>query len=200
MLKISIKILLIICNKLRTNLLVLIFSNHVYIMAYYVSPLDTTTLINLSTVTRLPNLLTTSLIANVSIPYIEYRPQLYYSIYQDINTDPELRNTMTTYFYEKTIQNLKDDFSDLYKYVIQTNNDVRLIKNLNEYDKNDRKFTYPKMDFLIENFISSHKVKDIIKKYVAKNNIKWYDLKKYKDSLLDYIHSKIRKNIKNQLN
>jgi hypothetical protein len=169
-------------------------------MTYYVSPLDTSTLINLSTITKLPNILTTPLVANISIPYIEYRPQLYYSMYQDINTDPELRDKMITYFYDKTVQSLKDEFSDLYKYVIQTNQDVRLIKNLNEYEKNDRKFTYPKMDFLLNHFIAPHKIKDIVKKYVAKNNIKWYDLKKYKESLLDYIHSKIRKNIKNQLN
>jgi hypothetical protein len=177
-------------------------------MTFYVSPLDTNTLINLATVTKLPNLLTnplTPLVQNITIPkteipYIEYRPQLYYSIYQDINTDPDLRDKMITYFSEKTIHMLKDDFSDLYKYVIQTNNEVRLIKNLNEYEKNDRKFTYPKLDFIINNFASPSKIKEIIKKYVAKNNLKWYDLKKYKDSLLDYIHSKIRKNIKNQLN
>lgn len=177
-------------------------------MSIYVSSLDTSSLINIATLTKLPNLLTnpiTPLIQNINlpkndIPYIEYRPQLYYSIYQDINTDPELRDKMITYFYDKTIQNLKDDFSDLYKYIIQSNNDVRLIKNLNEYEKNDRKFTYPKMDFLVNNFASHSKIKDIIKKYVAKNNINWYDLKKYKDSILDYIHSKIRKNIKNQLN
>jgi hypothetical protein len=167
--------------------------------------LDTSSLINLATSTNLPNILTNlkqPLVKSIDIPEYtipNYSSHIYYAPYQDINSDSELRKKMISFFYKKIIKKI-EYYTDLYKYIIQTKDNIRLIKNINEYENNDRTFSNAKMNFLINNFITYDNIKKIIKKFITKNNINWYDLKKYKSSVYDYIHTNIRKYIKHALN
>jgi hypothetical protein len=174
-------------------------------MAVYINTLDTSSLINYATLSNnlnipkiiIPNSLNTLHLANIDIPYYDPIPHVSYVTYQDINSDQDLRKKMTDYFYEKVISHLDD--SDLFKYVISTDKETRLIKNMKEYENNDRKYSSTKKSFLLEYFMDKDKIKHYLKKYVTKHNINWYDLKKYKSTVVDYILHKIKKDIKHSL-
>jgi hypothetical protein len=168
-------------------------------MSLYINTFDTSNLINLYTLTnKVPNIIVPDTItSNVTVYYPQ--PSISYVSYQDINTDTNLRKTMTEYYYEKILDYLRDEFSNLFKYVIISNSSARLVKNMDEYEKNKYNYDSIKEHFLLKYFITKDKIKHYLKKYVQKNNTNWYDLKNYKNKVNDYLYSKIKKDIKRNL-
>jgi hypothetical protein len=168
-------------------------------MSLYINTFDTSNLINLYTQTnKVPNIILPSTITpNPDV----YYPQssISYITYQDINTDHDLRKRMTEYYIDKIINYLKYEFKKLFKYLIISDSTVRLVKNMNEYEKNISKYDIYKEKYLLDYFITREKIKYYLKKYVKKNNVNWYDLKNYKSQVINYLYTKIKKDIKRNL-
>ena len=144
----------------------------------------------------------TLILANIDVPVYTppvYTPTISYVTYQDINYDENLRKQMVSFFLDRFIDKLSDDYKDIFKYVMETPKGIKLVSTIEEYNKNDKKFSHSKVAFLSEYFITKNNVKEYLRKYVHKNNINWYDLKKYKSGVLDYIFSKVKKNIKKNM-
>jgi len=169
-------------------------------MSLYINSLDTNSIINLySTNTNIPKILIPSVFTSNVDVYYTPQPSISYVSYQDINTDKDLRKSMTEYFYYKLLDHLKDDFSKLLQYIITVNGSCRLVKTMDEYNKNNTNFDLHKEKFLIQYFITKDKIKHYLKKFVQKHNINWYDLKTKKDKVSEYVYSKVRKDIKRNL-
>ena len=125
--------------------------------------------------------------------------QTYYAsntIY-DVNNDPDLRRRITTYFYNKYIDNwLPFSFIKLQKYLKNENGKIDFIKNMSEYDNkvdNDDL----KIDFILDNIFGKHEIVKFLDKFVRNNNVNWYDLKtKHIDRIKNDLYEKIKNLIK----
>jgi hypothetical protein len=98
---------------------------------------------------------------NRPLIYFEPPPFIESSItYQDVNKDPNLRKLLTDFFYEKTI-----------KWVSSYNNFKNVKKSLTML-KSDKGYSI---------------IYNLLRKYIKKNNLNWYDLKKYYNNIKEYL-------------
>lgn len=111
----------------------------------------------------------------------------------DVNNDPDLRKRMTKYFYDKYKSDwVYGSFSDLYKYLVVSNGEVKLGKSDDKDDKNDN----IKAEFLVKEIFSKYDMLELLDKYVHQKDVNWYDLRtKHKTEVKDYIHRKIKKHM-----
>ena len=103
--------------------------------------------------------------------YYQIPLQSYY--YQDIGNDNVMRSKMVKFFYDQIKVWYGESFSDLSKYM----------QGKNENEKYE--------DF--KNKLTKDIIYKILKRFVKKTNIKWYELDKYiyKSKIKSYIHNKL---------
>jgi len=87
-------------------------------------------------------------------------------VYQDVNKDENLRKNMTEFFLKKSIK-----WISKYNEFAHAKKSLAALKSVDGY-----------------NIIYS-----LLKHYVRKNNINWYDLKESYDNVKDYLRYKLGK-------
>lgn len=116
---------------------------------------------------------------------------------ESFNNDGEVQKRMTSYFFEKTINNwLRSDFEDVLKYLIVKSKKVQPVANKKEYEKNKPYDNLDqKIDYIENNIMTKYDMKSFLKKFVIKTGIVWYKLRDHKNSVKKSIGKKIKSNI-----
>jgi hypothetical protein len=130
------------------------------------------------------------------IPNIKYD-------YSDLNDDKSVLKTITKYYFYKIIDKfLKSEMIDLLGYLhISSDDSVKFIKNIKEKsDKlpNDSEIK-TKINFLENEFLKKSMVRNIIKKYVHKNNIMLYKIQENETDFKKYLHKKLKEHIEEKI-
>ena len=133
---------------------------------------------------------------------IDVIPNIKYD-YSDLNDDKSVLKTITKYYFYKTIDKfLKSEMIDLLGYLhISSDDMVNFIKNIKDHsDKlpNDADIV-KKINFLENDFLTKSMVRDIIKKYVKKNNIVLYKIQESEIEFKKYLHKKLKKYIEDKI-
>ncbi len=137
----------------------------------------------------------------LSVNYNSNLSPLYPSVitYPDLNSDKQLRNKVTDYFYNKIANNwLKYQYIDLYRLLEVSGNNVSFIKNINNLSSADKDVN-AKYDFILRNFLSRDVVTKLLNKYRKDYFINWWDLKDHSDKVRKYIEHKLEKYMKKQI-
>ena len=149
-----------------------------------------------------PNGLNANLIqSNLSIvnplnPVISSAPYYpSYMSYQDVNYDRNLIDQITTYYYNKIIDNwMRNYFADLYKLVTVSNGTASLIKNPKQYDTStstsDNAIKY---EYIMDHYLAKRDVCFLLNKFRKLNNLNWWDLKEHNDKIKKYIRHRVIK-------
>lgn len=113
-----------------------------------------------------------------------------------VNEDPELQSRVTNAFYEKLNEWLKKEQSIL-RYFDVTDNNVTFVKSLTKLSPPDNLITATaKVTFIFDQILTKHAVKKVLKHYVAKNNVNWFDLPTvHKHAVKHYLLKKIENHI-----
>lgn len=120
--------------------------------------------------------------------------------HNDVNNDPNLRRETVKYFYDKFKHTwLPEYFNNLYKYFKVVNGEVKYIDSLSDIDTSTDNYEI-KARFIVSHIFEKIDMEALIEKYALKNRVNWYDLKKYKSDIRDYVHHKIDKHIRNRVN
>jgi hypothetical protein len=121
--------------------------------------------------------------------------------YNNLNYDKDLRRKMTLYFFDKMEKWLATDMKDLINFVVIQNNKGRFIKNSAEFEKERGKKDNidKKINFLMNTIINKMFMYNTLKRYTNKTKTNWYDLKKNKIFVKEYIRKRIRHDIKKSL-
>jgi len=116
---------------------------------------------------------------------------------ESFNNDEEVQKRMTSYFFEKTINNwLHSDFDDVLKYLIVKSKKVQPVSNKKEYEKNKPHDNLDqKIKYIENNIMTKYDMKSFLKKFVLKTGIVWYKLRDHKDIVKKSISKKIKSNI-----
>ena len=144
---------------------------------------------------------TNNLIQNNLLDPISYyapRPIFYTnSSIVDVNDDPDLRKKICRNIYDKYVNVwLPFSFTKLQKYLINTDGDINFIKNMKEYEQ-EEKIDDLKIDFILNNVFGKHEVVKFLDKFVRNNNVNWYDLKsKHMDSIKEELYNKLKNHMK----
>jgi hypothetical protein len=126
--------------------------------------------------------------------------------------DPELRRKVVKHFYD----NLKEvyfigKFKKLLRYVIVDNNQARLVKSLEELNKNksNENDLSLRIKFITENIFSKYDLEILISKLIAKygmlfsedeNNMHWYNAKtRYSRKIKNAMYKKIKYRLQKKL-
>jgi hypothetical protein len=131
----------------------------------------------------------------------------YYS-YPDVNSDPDLRNQMVRYYRDKVLQWLKTSFSDLLNYFAIRKGAggadyVDYVKDEKEYSNVNRDsdaVKEKKIHHIRKILLSKKLIAKLLEAYTEHSQIKWWDLRKDKPNVKEYLHSKLRHKIKESLN
>lgn len=141
---------------------------------------------------------------NWTIPILTFNTN-YMNPYYDnnpLNSDPKYQKRVIDNFYMRLTEKWlykNPIFSSLLKYFkIEKSGDegrVSLISNIKEasnenYDKGDRKHIFK---YIEKVFISKKFVEKVIRQYVKRTNIKWYDLFYNTDVIKDLLKHKLKK-------
>ena len=119
--------------------------------------------------------------------------------YPDINNDIEMRRKIVNYFY-----NVINDswityyFSNLLKYFIIENNEIKLIKSLNNLsdikDNNSLKKNY-----ILNKYLKKSNIERLINRFRKINDINWWEVKKYQDKFAKYILAKLKYHLESKI-
>lgn len=130
------------------------------------------------------------------------------------NQDPELRRKVVKHFYNniKDIYFITSKFKKLLKYIIVENNNPRLVKSLEELEKNSNNNTdYSlRIKFIIKNIFSKYDLELLISKLIAKYsmlysddeyNMHWHNAKyRHAKTVKKAIYKKIKYKLQKKLN
>lgn len=121
-----------------------------------------------------------------------------YRSYFDVNNDPELRQKVYKYFYEEYKHMwLIYSFTKLVQFFNNVDDKITLVNSLDEYKNNKCEKDAKKYNFILKNIFGKHEMLVFIDKFVRRNNVNWYDLKKmYKDEIKSEIYYKIKNHLK----
>lgn len=122
--------------------------------------------------------------------------------YDDVNSDPQLRNDVVRFFRDLTLEQLKTVFSDLLNYFVVKGKNVEYNNNTNDSgkdnkDSNDIKKI--KIDFIHHNLLSKKFIAMLLERYTEIKYMKWWDLRKNKEFVSNYIYDKLKERIKKHL-
>jgi len=126
-----------------------------------------------------------------------------YYEYQDIGSDPNLRDKMIKYYYQHFADKwLITDYRDLLKYLIVKGGKVHLISKLSEYKSQSEsdKDRRMKVEYILENYLNKSFLKRMLNKYVEKKKSAWANLYEQKDSVKEFIYKKVKESIKENIN
>ena len=121
-----------------------------------------------------------------------------YKTYFDVNNDPELRYKVYKFFYQEYKEMwLKYDYTKLVKFFININDEIKMVKSMDEYHNNTNEKDTKKYNFILKNIFGKNEMLVFLDKFVKKNNLKWYDLKRnFEDEIKSGIYYKIKSHIK----
>jgi protoporphyrinogen oxidase len=115
----------------------------------------------------------------------------------DVNDDPELRIRVTNYFYNK-YHNIWLPFSfvKLQKYLINDNDEIKFIKNIDEFEQK-KENNDDKVEYIIKNIFGKHEMVKFLDRFVRKRNVNWYDLRtKHADIIKSELYDKLKNHMK----
>jgi len=120
--------------------------------------------------------------------------------YDDVNTDPELRNRVVRYFRDKMLEYLNEDGSDLLGYFTvkkKEGGDIVEFNKTGDDHKDSASTKLTKIEYIRYNIMSKKFIAKTLEHYTEKKNMKWWDLKANKHSVERYIYSKLKDKISN---
>lgn len=132
----------------------------------------------------------------------------FYADIEPLNKDPKYRKRMKNYFYTKLTEKwlYKDQqFRKLLKYFKINKKDekttVELIKDLKDVnkesvDKKDRKYIFRYIEKI---FISKQFVEKVLRQYIKRSNVNWYDLVRNTRIIKELFAHKLKKLIVNTI-
>ena len=124
----------------------------------------------------------------------------------NLNYNPNVHESVSFSIYKKVFDSwlYKSDFKDLYKYVKIVDNEPKLATEKNEDDSSDSHLIEKKIKFFKDYILSKHRVKEILKDFVAGSRTNWYDVEKnsyyVKELIYKYMKKKLKKLIEKKLN
>lgn len=121
--------------------------------------------------------------------------------YDDINSDPDLRNRVVRKYKDFILDWLNDSFSDLLNYfvvrkkdgndVVEFNKDAK--ENQENKDSNDVKSK--KIEYIKHNILHKRTIAKWLELYTVNHNLKWWDLSANRSIVKNYIYKKLHKKI-----
>lgn len=110
-----------------------------------------------------------------------------------VNDDPNLRKQITEYFYNKIVKSWSlYHYKNLLDLIVIENNKPTLIKNLNNIDKNVNN-NEEKNKYLLSKYLTKKILYELLKEFVVKQNLNWWDVKLNQYELRTFIHKKVKK-------
>lgn len=146
---------------------------------------------------------TVASVANLS-NYPPFAP-LYPSVvtYPDINSDRNLKQQVTEYFFEKVLKNwLRYHYLELYPLVVVSGGVASLVKDFKQAESNtksDQTTDGIKYEFIVDNFLTKKDVFALLSKFRKINGLNWWDLKQHSDKVRKFIQYKVLKYMKKQI-
>ena len=115
----------------------------------------------------------------------------------DVNDDPELRIRVTNYFYNKFRDIwLPFSFVKLQKFLINDKDEIKFIKNIDEYEQK-KENNNDKVEYIIKNIFGKHEMVKFLDRFVRKRNVNWYDLRsKHSDKIKSELYDKLKNHMK----
>ena len=107
------------------------------------------------------------------------KSESYYQ-YQNLNKDKNLRNHMVKKYTKHLEKWIDNNFYDKLNILIKFR---KSNKNIKEY--------------IFKNYLTYEKIYSILRKYVNRNDVNWYDLHEHKYELRKYFTKKIKKFLEN---
>ena len=139
-------------------------------------------------------------------------PALYYTrpgyvvdIDTGVNDSYIVQRDVTKYLRYKTLDKwIYTEFPNLLKYLVVDKDNVRLVKNESERDNNkiskdNVKELEIKSDYIGENILTEHAIREILIRIMRELGIKWYDLPHREDLVMDVIEKYIEKKFKKMI-
>ena len=119
--------------------------------------------------------------------------------FQNLNNDPELKQKMTSYFYNKLYdQWIFSDFHFTLDYIkVRGNGQFSVTKSVSKTNESNM---YQKIDFLKNRIMSRETIYRLLHHYVYKSNTNWYDLKKNKQYVKNLLRHKLSKALRQASN
>ena len=115
--------------------------------------------------------------------------------YQNLNNDPELKQKMTSYFYNKLYdQWIFSDFHFMLDNIkVRGEGQISVTKSSSPTTANNM---YIKVDFLKNRVMTRETIYRLLHQYVYKSKTNWYDLKRNKQYVKNLIRHKLAKSLR----
>lgn len=118
--------------------------------------------------------------------------------YQDLNTDGELRQRMTTYFYGKLFdQWMYSDFRFMLRNLKVSGDKVIVSRNLDKNASEDD--IEAKIDFIKYQVFNRDRLYRLLVVYTERTNTNWYDLRANKQHVKNLLRHKVARALRNLL-
>ena len=125
-----------------------------------------------------------------------YSPVINSSIrFQNLNNDPELKQKMTTYFYNKLYdQWIYSDFHFMLDNIrVKGRGKISVNKSTSKTTSTNM---YTKVEFLENRVMTRETVYRLLHQYVYKSSTNWFDLKKNKQYIKNLLRHKLAKSLR----
>lgn len=137
-----------------------------------------------------------------SNPYFYPRP-IYNNIsYLDVNADKDLQKMVTGRFFSRLYNKwVPELYSRLLDYVKLTENDITLVKSVNDLKNNktkDDEFE-EKINYLADYIMTKKDIFNELYNYVEQKSINWWNLKSYSDDIELYLIKKLEQRLKDMI-
>ena len=121
----------------------------------------------------------------------------YYISYPDLNTDIDIQKNILNKIWTKLTTKWVFNFVKIFKYISWTNNNYKLISNLDDIEKNkiNSEEIENKAEWFFKNFYKRSNLASTIEKYRARTSIDWWDIDKNIDHLKQFIYHQIRRKL-----
>jgi hypothetical protein len=136
-------------------------------------------------------------------PPISVNPPIPYNypnvvVYPDVNNDYEMRRKIAKYFYEIINESwITYYFSSLFKYFVIENNNVKLVKSLDNLSNKDSNLMIK--NYILNKYFKRTNVEKLINKFRKINNINWWEVKKHQDKFAKFILSKLKSHLESKI-
>ena len=130
------------------------------------------------------------------------------SVYETIDTNPEVRAKMLNYYYDVIRDKwLLDELNDFLNYFIYRDGKVTMVKNLSDYSPNNiskdtDQIAEEKVKYINKNIFGRKKLAKLISKFTSETGTKWVDLPRneflFRKAVKEYLKKLIKRELKGQ--
>ncbi len=121
--------------------------------------------------------------------------------YDDVNSDPELRNNVVRYFRDKVLSFMANSYSDLLNHIAMKGSQYDVVKtDSSRENKDSLDVRNKKIEYIRAHVLSKRLIARLLERFTESTKMKWWNLRDNTEIVTDYLHAKLKKVLNDMAN